>query len=361
MKRKGEEGAGLERGAKAARALETRRAEAAGDARADGTGVAADKRGLPPPMTFTLRGHETNLVALHLVACDVYAEGGGGRYVVTVYYRRGTSIHQYTVDPDCMAYDPRSDQVHNQHPLHHSKLHRADDPYELHTHVLVTEAKLWRFVEKLLARQIRRVGPEVAPALTARLRSAFTGGGGAGKDVRFADGCTAQFSACADEQVFDRMADMVQKLSAARGDAARETAAIQEAIKFIRPDTAVSYVERIVEFVGIERLVGEKVWKGHLVHLLVETGCVDALCTLAQKYAAIDVNAQRPDDLCTPLHVACWKRKNPNLEAQYSGVRESVVDVLVSLGADPEVKNKWGESCSSHPLVKEARIRHRGP
>lgn len=314
------------------------------------------------PLTFVIGGYNTNIIALHLIACTAFAGADPramNRVIVTVYFLRNTRIHNFQGDPDCMAYNPRTDQVHNDHPLHHVALHRAEQPYELHTHILVTATKLWDFVEKLLCRQMSgaKVKSYIVPELVARIRSLWSSGAARGnqKVVEFVDGCKAHFSACVDAEVLDREKDVVSKLAAARGNSAEEERVIYTAMKLLRRNSAVSYIETIAGFVGMKRLANMRLWKTNtIVHVLVETGSVKALSHFLQKYAWLDVNVQRSKDKCTPLHLACWKRTDKEEEARFADFRAAVISVLVANGASATLKNKYGESCERHPLVLEA-------
>ena len=71
-----------------------------------------------------------------------------------------------------------------------------------------------------------------------------------------------------------------------------------------------------------------------IVHELVKHGKFDVLAHLVLQHG-FDINAQRESDLCTPLHLAMWKTKDPTLAQR-----------MIDLGADVTLRNNYGESAN---------------
>jgi hypothetical protein len=75
--------------------------------------------------------------------------------------------------------------------------------------------------------------------------------------------------------------------------------------------------------------------KSKLIHILVNKKMPKTIRELAP---FLDFNAARSTDQCTPLHLSAWT-KNPE-----------TIELLVELGGDPTLKNKYGEN--TEELVK---------
>jgi len=75
--------------------------------------------------------------------------------------------------------------------------------------------------------------------------------------------------------------------------------------------------------------------KSRLIHFLVSWNKPESIRGLSPY---LNINEQRSSDQCTPLHLSAWT-KNPEL-----------TELLLELGADPLIKNKYGEN--TEDLVK---------
>lgn len=73
--------------------------------------------------------------------------------------------------------------------------------------------------------------------------------------------------------------------------------------------------------------------KHRLIHIAVIKNLGQYITFLGKQGFAID--AQRPSDLCTPVHVGIWYKK------------KLAVDRLKESGADLTIKNRYGEDCSA--------------
>jgi len=69
--------------------------------------------------------------------------------------------------------------------------------------------------------------------------------------------------------------------------------------------------------------------KGSLLHLVAGRNKMGATRFLVEK--GFKVNEQRPGDGCSPLHLAAWSK------------HDEMMALLVELGADPGLTNKYGE------------------
>eukprot|EP00747_Dinoflagellata_sp_TGD_P152715 gnl/TRDRNA2_/TRDRNA2_177331_c8_seq4.p1 gnl/TRDRNA2_/TRDRNA2_177331_c8~~gnl/TRDRNA2_/TRDRNA2_177331_c8_seq4.p1 ORF type:complete len:519 (+),score=80.68 gnl/TRDRNA2_/TRDRNA2_177331_c8_seq4:77-1633(+) len=70
----------------------------------------------------------------------------------------------------------------------------------------------------------------------------------------------------------------------------------------------------------------------HLIHLAVARNFLDVVKMMVSELG-FDVNIPRVSDKCTPLHLAIWFQ-HPDMAA-----------LLLSLGADQDLENAYGESC----------------
>lgn len=68
--------------------------------------------------------------------------------------------------------------------------------------------------------------------------------------------------------------------------------------------------------------------KSKVIHILVSSNKPKSIRALAP---FLNINEQRSSDKCTPLHIAAWT-KNPEL-----------ISLLVELGGDMSIENKYGE------------------
>jgi len=71
-----------------------------------------------------------------------------------------------------------------------------------------------------------------------------------------------------------------------------------------------------------------------LLHGLVKQGCVECVRYLLTQLK-FDINQPRQKDGCVPLHIAFFNLQGRKLEM--------MADLLVQLGANHTIKNKWGE------------------
>jgi hypothetical protein len=89
------------------------------------------------------------------------------------------------------------------------------------------------------------------------------------------------------------------------------------------------------ELDGIDLQIIFGTWKASdkhqhaLSHILVQRNYPK---TLRLVHSFADINAQRITDQCTPLHLSAWGKKN------------ELIELLIELGADPSISNKYGET-----------------
>lgn len=99
-----------------------------------------------------------------------------------------------------------------------------------------------------------------------------------------------------------------------------------------------------------------QVWpKQQLIsHIFARAGRVEILDYLVRDLK-FDVNYQRRKDFCTMLHIAAFTQgtggseKSPNNSPDFAPKKDMVVKTLINLGADPLIKNAYGEI----PLVSK--------
>lgn len=111
----------------------------------------------------------------------------------------------------------------------------------------------------------------------------------------------------------------------------------QSVLKVLANDDADASVKALDELISIHgdaakawRLTGKH--PNSLIHVLVQKNRGDLVEHLVGHHQ-FEINGHRSSDLCTPLHLAAWT-KNDNL-----------VTLLLRLGADSTLKNKYGEDC----------------
>jgi oligoribonuclease len=103
-------------------------------------------------------------------------------------------------------------------------------------------------------------------------------------------------------------------------------------------------LDALVEKHGLNAVTSWESKNKHRQSLIVELTLrskVEGLRHVVSKYN-MNVNAQRPSDKNTPLHLAGWF-KNPDM-----------IDALVELGADPDLLNGYGESASKTIEVRKS-------
>jgi len=74
--------------------------------------------------------------------------------------------------------------------------------------------------------------------------------------------------------------------------------------------------------------------KHSISHELVKKGKIQVLQHLVERHG-FNLNVQRPTDLCTPLHLALWQKK------------DEVAQQLLALAADANIANMYGEDASA--------------
>eukprot|EP01127_Copromyxa_protea_P015609 TRINITY_DN4513_c0_g1_i7.p1 TRINITY_DN4513_c0_g1~~TRINITY_DN4513_c0_g1_i7.p1 ORF type:complete len:162 (-),score=26.94 TRINITY_DN4513_c0_g1_i7:599-1084(-) len=79
--------------------------------------------------------------------------------------------------------------------------------------------------------------------------------------------------------------------------------------------------------------------KDSIMHIFVRLGLLEGVSYLVGQ--GLDINAQRTEDGCTPLHLAAWFK------------RSDMISLLLGLGADPSIKNKYNENCEELILMRE--------
>jgi oligoribonuclease len=80
--------------------------------------------------------------------------------------------------------------------------------------------------------------------------------------------------------------------------------------------------------------------KHKLIHLLVNFKKPQSVQAI---HPYVDMNEPRSSDQCTPLHLSAWTKN------------DTLIELLIDLGCDKTLKNKYGEDCDA--LVKNAAKR----
>jgi len=103
-----------------------------------------------------------------------------------------------------------------------------------------------------------------------------------------------------------------------------------------QPDDLIPALDELVAVYGRDAIHEWRLDNKHkhaLVHELVRRRKSEALGHIVSTHK-FDINVPRSSDQCTPLHLALWT-KQPDL-----------MKLLLDLGADPTLKNKYGEDSS---------------
>lgn len=294
--------------------------------------------------------------------------------IVTVYYPQGAARGRpsssglnfaYGGCPRALSYNPDTDLVHNDHPLHTATLHKADGAYDWHCHILLPPKRLWPFLELLLNRHCRDVSAaqrhlgqlrstQVAPiAPSADEPSDSSGITG---PLTYPDGSAVIFGACRDGEAFSRLSALERQWGpvGSRVSGSTEVQMIKEALEWLTVYNAVELLDKLAKRFTAPRLRELRFWKGNAIeHILVEAGATEGLAHGLRKHG-LNANVVREADSCTPLHLACYPKKTAEAEAWFASRRPRLVAVLLGAGADPTLTNKWRESTSDNAVVKAA-------
>ena len=116
-------------------------------------------------------------------------------------------------------------------------------------------------------------------------------------------------------------------------------------LKLKEDDEIITAVNNLISKYGIEEVITWRSTDKHahtLIHVLVNYNKQQAIKALAVPLGQL--NEQRASDRCTPLHLSAWKK---NIE---------LTELLLELGADPLIENKYGENTLKlQELVKRSK------
>jgi len=115
-------------------------------------------------------------------------------------------------------------------------------------------------------------------------------------------------------------------------------AVYQSVLDILANDDAAGSTQSFDELIGTHGAAVARDWKlrgkhpNTLIHELVRKKRGNIIEHLVAHHQ-FDINEPRASDLCTPLHLAAWTKNN------------DLVVLLLRLGAEPTLQNKYGEDC----------------
>jgi hypothetical protein len=275
---------------------------------------------LPKCVTYILPGGaKAKIRALNLTRQSA-------KTVVTIYYPRGEI--RFTQKG---ALPPWARLIHTEHRGHTADLHKVDNPFHWHAHVVVPAGREIELVQGILSRHSTHADRDVA-----RIRSRWDNP--PRKETTYKDGATVTYTCNADKSGLGLLADLdlgnaknLTDLGVSR--------LISEAAVRMRPTSAKRIVELLMTNLPESTVA---TWQSPvdgstLAHRAVGAGSVEALNSLLSNGA--DVNAVRKRDGNTVAHLAAHSHKM--LQSARSA---AILKRVLEEDPDLRVKNKYGET-----------------
>eukprot|EP00658_Telonema_sp_P-2_P044933 TRINITY_DN3283_c0_g1_i2.p1 TRINITY_DN3283_c0_g1~~TRINITY_DN3283_c0_g1_i2.p1 ORF type:complete len:330 (-),score=87.57 TRINITY_DN3283_c0_g1_i2:220-1209(-) len=117
---------------------------------------------------------------------------------------------------------------------------------------------------------------------------------------------------------------------------------VQEFLASVPDDQGPDKLDELVEQHGVEKLEAWRRPHKHEHTLMHELVWKPGTLAHAAKRHGFNLNPQRLSDQCTPMHLAVWSKQ------------EGAVNLLRELGADPNLKNKYGETVTELIRVRNS-------